>query len=115
MDVSSVRPRVGSRGQRTRPLSGAVMSPSRPNRRRRTAFTLVELLVVIGIIAILIAMLLPALRKAREQAQRTACLSNLRSIVQAAHIYAAQFKGAFPPSVYKTGEWCYAFDLKNSV
>ena len=64
--------------------------------RRPRAFTLVELFVVIGIIALLIAMLLPTLQKAREAANITACLSNLRQIGIAIDLYATQQKQVMP-------------------
>jgi prepilin-type N-terminal cleavage/methylation domain-containing protein/prepilin-type processing-associated H-X9-DG protein len=74
-----------------------------PARSRRTAanvptkgFTLVELLVVIGIIALLIAILLPALKKAREQGNWANCLSNLKQIGNAMQMYANENKGSLP-------------------
>ena len=63
---------------------------------RRQAFTLVELLVVVGIIAVLVALLLPSLQRAREHAQKVKCSSNLRSITQATLMYAQQNKGYIP-------------------
>src|ERR1700681_1419059 len=62
-------------------------------RTRFAAFTLVELLVVIGIIAVLISILLPALNTAREQARRVQCLNNVRQLTMAWLLYANNNKG----------------------
>jgi prepilin-type N-terminal cleavage/methylation domain-containing protein len=61
--------------------------------RRRQAFTLVELLVVIGIIALLIAILLPTLKKAQDQARSVSCLSNMRQMHFAFSMYNNDHKG----------------------
>lgn len=66
--------------------------------RSRAAFTLVELLVVIGIIALLIAMLLPGLSRARDQANAIKCLANLRQIGAAVVEYSAEHNGLIVPS-----------------
>lgn len=64
--------------------------------RHRNAFTIVELLVVIGIITVLIAILLPVLNKAREQARMVVCASNERQIYQFMCMYAADNRGTLP-------------------
>jgi prepilin-type processing-associated H-X9-DG protein/prepilin-type N-terminal cleavage/methylation domain-containing protein len=74
-------------------------------RQKPTAFTLIELLVVIGIIAVLISILLPSLGKAREAAQSTACLSNLRQVGQSLSMYATSAnKGKLPWGIQWSGQ-----------
>jgi prepilin-type processing-associated H-X9-DG protein/prepilin-type N-terminal cleavage/methylation domain-containing protein len=74
---------------------------SRWHRLKKDAgFTLVELLVVIGIIAVLIGVLLPALSKARQQSQATACLSNMRQLGQALVMFSQEHNGFLPKGWY---------------
>jgi len=88
---------------------------SRPGHHRH-AFSIVELLVVIGIIAILISLLMPALQKARVHARTVACLSNQRQIGQAMLMYANDNRGwLFPPDrglIVPPSERWYRFVLK---
>lgn len=78
--------------------------------RGRRAFTLIELLVVIAIIAILMAVLMPALKRAREGGKRAACLSNLKQLTLAWNMYADEnddrlVNGATGYSDYTGGDW----------
>src|SRR6185436_8375515 len=77
--------------------------------RRTRGFTLVELLVVIGIIALLISILLPALNAAKERANRVKCSSNLRQIGQGLLLYANDNKGIYPRTPANTGGTYAAF------
>src|SRR5215471_17025158 len=69
-----------------------------PDQLRGAAFTLIELLVVIAIIAILAAMLLPALTRSKEKALTTGCLNNLKQLQVCFHLYAADNRDILPPN-----------------
>ena len=75
--------------------------------RRRSGFTLVELLVVVGIIAVLIAILLPALARARDHANRIKCAANLRSIGIALTLYTQQYR-YYPACMIGDGGYSWA-------
>ncbi len=93
-DLESLLSRVGFRSWRRR-FRGAL------------GFTLIELLVVISIIAILISILLPALAKARELANRVVCMANVRGIIQGFLTYAQSNDGTFPVLAGMTGQINY--------
>ena len=87
---------------------------TRLNRRSQRGFTLVELLVVIGIIALLISILLPALNAAKERANRVKCASNLRQVGQGLMLYANDNKGAYPRTRYDPAQDPSSFGFEDA-
>src|SRR6476659_8444376 len=87
--------------------------PPRPRHRKQRGFTLIELLVVIAIIAILAAMLLPALAKAKEKARRIQCLNNLHQFAIATTMYAGDNRDKLPEIVTPGAGW--AWDLPDNA
>jgi prepilin-type N-terminal cleavage/methylation domain-containing protein/prepilin-type processing-associated H-X9-DG protein len=85
------------------------------SRRLTGAFTLVELLVVIGIIAVLIAILMPALGKARETARRVNCMSNLRQLTTAWLAYAQANRGQLIPAENNIDSWADAGNTDDAI
>jgi prepilin-type N-terminal cleavage/methylation domain-containing protein/prepilin-type processing-associated H-X9-DG protein len=73
--------------------------------QKNAGFTLIELLVVVAIIAVLVAILLPALGKAREQARVVTCGSNLKQVGLALNMYADAYNQYTPPPGYMTAPW----------
>jgi len=91
---------------------------------KKKGFTLIELLVVIAIIAILAAMLLPALSKAREKARQAHCMNNLKQIGLATFMYVDDFGGYLPKNAYTsnlswtaylTDDWWGGVDMQHPV
>jgi prepilin-type N-terminal cleavage/methylation domain-containing protein/prepilin-type processing-associated H-X9-DG protein len=78
---------------------------------RKRAFTLVELLVVIGVVALLVSLLLPALGRARSKARQLKCHSNLRQMMTAANLYTNNHDGRLPLSYWSVPGHAMAWDF----
>jgi len=87
-----------------------------PAAHRRSAFTIIELLVIISIIMLLLSISMPSIGKSKENARRLKCMTNSRSQVQACDAYSVNNKDYFPPSNGPAQEnWTYSFDIRASA
>lgn len=82
--------------------------------RKNKAFTLIELLVVIAIIAILMGILMPALKAAKDGARKTKCMNNLRQIGMAVFVYANDNRGLVPQYQQNDGNWLWDVAVKTT-
>ncbi len=99
LEALGYRVQAGGRGQQDSGVGRrgeGFACPITERREPKKGFTLIELLVVISIIAILVSILLPALAKARELANRAVCMANVRGIIQAMVTYSQGSGGVFP-------------------
>ena len=110
--MSHVAPRTVQVRMQAKGLGGRIRSMFRRGLRRETAgFTLIELLVVIAIISLLVSILIPSLKRAKELTRRVICASNLHQMGLALMTYTADHKGDFPEG----GRTRYFSDFYNST
>jgi prepilin-type N-terminal cleavage/methylation domain-containing protein/prepilin-type processing-associated H-X9-DG protein len=115
------RLRTGRRPPRAARATEEVMTDSRlPNReapRIARAFTLAELLVVLGIIAVLAGILIPTMSRARRQARALACAANVRTLCQGIHLYASAWRGRYPANFSSPapGQWWFDDDFAGGM
>jgi len=81
----------------------------------RRGFTLIELLVVIAIISLLVSILLPSLKQAKELAKRTVCMSNIHQLSLGVTLYANDFDGWLPESEYVPSDWTWYYSWYNTL
>lgn len=104
--------KASARNAALRKMKGRTMNVHETHSKTRR-FSLIELLVVIGIISLLASLLLPALGKARETGRRIACSSNMRQIYQGCLFYADDYNGWMPPTDYGAQHIGYINDYFN--